>query len=79
VQTVISISLMGEHVLTRSLLFLAALMLLCAGCAQVRQTIAKPVIGPSEGELFIYCEPFSQEADKLRFTVEAGAAQAGIH
>lgn len=49
-------------------------MSLCAGCAQVRQSVAKPLIGPSEGELFVYCEPFSQDAEKLGFTVEAVAA-----
>lgn len=54
--------------LTRFLLTAAALLLFCSGCAQTRQ-VAKPLLASSEGELYLYCEPLSQDADTLRFTV----------
>ena len=45
---------------------------LCAGCMQVRQAI-KPPLG-NDGELFLYCEPFPQDAGRLEFTVETMSA-----
>jgi len=50
------------------------IMIAClgAGCAQVRQTL-KPPLG-TDGELFLYCEPFPQDASRLRFQVEAVSA-----
>jgi len=48
-------------------------MLLCAGCTQIRQ-VAKPLLGPSQGELYLYCDPLPQDADKLRFVIDEVAA-----
>ncbi|WP_224981138.1 YncE family protein [Geomonas agri] len=58
---------------TRFLLIAAALLLFCSGCAQTRLA-AKPLLAPSQGELFLYCEPLSQEAAKLHFAVTDVAA-----
>lgn len=43
-----------------------------AGCMQVRQAAKRPL--GSDGELFLYCEPFSQDAGRLEFTVETLSA-----
>jgi YVTN family beta-propeller protein len=43
-----------------------------AGCVQVRQAV-KPPLG-SDGELFLYCEPFPQDAGRLEFSVETVSA-----
>ena len=43
-----------------------------AGCMQVRQAAKRPLGG--DGELFLYCEPFSQDAGRLEFTVETVSA-----
>ena len=61
------------NVLTRLLLITSALMLLCSGCAQIRP-VAKPLLAPSQGELYLYCEPLSQDAENLRFSIAEVAA-----
>lgn len=57
--------------LTRIFLILA-LACLTAGCMQVRQTVKRPL--GADGELFLYCEPFPQDAGRLQFTVESVSA-----
>lgn len=59
--------------LTRFLLIAAALMLFCTGCAQNLQT-AKPLLAPFQGELYLYCDPLSQDAENLRFTIDGVTA-----
>lgn len=48
-------------------------MVFCSGCAQTRQ-VAKPLLAPSQGELYVYCDPLSQDAENLRFTIDAVTA-----
>ncbi len=43
-----------------------------AGCMQVRQAGKLPL--GNDGELFLYCEPFPQDAGRLDFTVETVSA-----
>jgi YVTN family beta-propeller protein len=54
--------------LTRFLLTAISILLFCSGCAQTRQ-VTKPLLGPSQGELYLYCEPLSAEAEHLRFSI----------
>ncbi len=58
--------------MTRFLLIATILTIFCSGCAQTRQA-TKPLLAPSQGELYLYCEPFSQDAENLRFTVDGVA------
>src|SRR5512133_2810059 len=61
----------GANVLIRIVLIMAVSWL-CAGCVQVRQAV-KPPLG-SDGELFLYCEPFPQDAGRVEFTSETLSA-----
>ena len=61
----------GADVLKR-IMVIFLLTCLGAGCTQVRQTV-KPVLS-NDGELFLYCEPFPQDAGRLEFTVETVSA-----
>lgn len=45
---------------------------LSAGCMQVRQAVKRPL--GDDGELFLYCEPFPQDASRLQFQVESVSA-----
>jgi YVTN family beta-propeller protein len=56
----------------RRILLILVVTCLGTGCTQVRQTIKRPLGG--DGELFLYCDPLSQDAGRLQFTVEAVAA-----
>lgn len=58
-------------VFIRIFLFIA-LAGLFAGCAQTRQAVKRPLSG--DGELFLYCEPFPQDAGRLLFSIESVAA-----
>lgn len=49
------------------LINMLVLVFLVAGCAQVRQVVKAPL--SNEGELFLYTEPFPQDAIRLEFTV----------
>ncbi|MDU0459738.1 MAG: YncE family protein [Geobacteraceae bacterium] len=59
--------------LTRFLLIATVMTVFSSGCAQTRQT-AKPLLAPSQGELYLYCEPLSQDAENLRFAIDGVAA-----
>ncbi len=61
------------YVLTRLLLISSILLVCCSGCAQTRQ-ITKPLLAQSQGELYLYCEPLTQDAENLRFTVDSVSA-----
>lgn len=45
---------------------------LCAGCTQVRQTVKQPL--GNDGALYLYCEPFPQDAGRLEIAVETLSA-----
>jgi len=59
-------------VLTR-ILSIIVLVCLSAGCVQQRQAIKRPLTD-GEGELFLYVEPFPQDAGRLKFTLTGVAA-----
>lgn len=61
----------GANVLKRIMLIIA-MSWLCAGCMQVRQAVKPPLV--NDGELFLYCEPFPQDAGRLEMSVESLSA-----
>ena len=54
------------------ILILILITCLCSGCMQTRQNVKRPL--GNDGELFLYCEPFSQESGRLQFSIEAISA-----
>jgi YVTN family beta-propeller protein len=63
-----SLPLFSQTGFLRSALMIAALCLLLCGCAAIPSMIKPPL--ESEGEIFVYFQPLSQEAKGLRFTVD---------
>lgn len=45
---------------------------LLAGCMQTRQVVKRPL--GTDGELFLYCDPFPQESGRLQFSIESISA-----
>ena len=54
------------------LLITVFLVCLVTGCTQVRQAVKQPL--SNEGELFLYAEPFPQDAIRLEFSIASIAA-----
>lgn len=63
---------MNERHMPKLILLLMLLLFLCTACAQTRQLAKRPLI--DEGELYLYSEPFPQDAARLRFSIQAVAA-----
>jgi len=58
-------------VLIRIILMLV-LTCLCSGCPQVREAVKRPLAG--EGEVYLFAEPFPQDAVRLEFVVSGVSA-----
>jgi YVTN family beta-propeller protein len=58
----------SDNILIKALLMTAFFALLLSGCTPLPSTV-KPVLG-DEGEVYLYLQPFPQEAARLRFTIE---------
>ncbi|NTV48430.1 MAG: beta-propeller fold lactonase family protein [Geobacteraceae bacterium] len=54
------------------IVMIMVLTCLTAGCMQVREAVKRPL--GDDGELFLYCEPFPQDAGRLQFTIEEVSA-----
>lgn len=59
----------------RGILSVLVFLLFLSGC-QMKSAFLKPVVSEStdNGEVFLYAQPFPQEADRLRFSIETVSA-----
>src|SRR5512144_3164652 len=54
------------------IVIIASILMICFGC-QAKFSSIKPALG-EEGEVFVYVQPFPQEAERLRFNLEGISA-----